>query len=182
VFYLISSIQHAQAFTIDCHPEQLITDGKYLTSSSLVELVNSIAHASLRVYSPHSMDSESAMEDLSQNLLNKSKLSQKSEYEMVFLLELATSVVLENKDRLVLVWPTVNRHLQFLLSSHFGRNPFIVERAVVSILRIVNRNLFRLNDEKAIGEEVLICLSHLLVRPMNPATLLCFSIIAILSF
>jgi hypothetical protein len=136
--------------------------GKYLTSSSLVELVNSIAHASLRVYSPHSLDSESAMEDLSQNLL-RSKLSQKSEYEMVFLLELATSVVLENKDRLALVWPTVNRHLQFLLSRHFGRNPFIVERAVVSILRIVNRNLFRLNDEKAIGEEVLICLSHLLV-------------------
>lgn len=34
----------------ECHPEQIVTDAKYLTSSALVELINSIVHASTNIY------------------------------------------------------------------------------------------------------------------------------------
>lgn len=71
------------------------------------------------------------------------------------------SIALENKDRLALIWPSIKQHLQWLMGD-FGRNPLIVERAVVGLLRIANRNLFRLKDD--IADEVLQSLGVLLVR------------------
>jgi hypothetical protein len=70
------------------------------------------------------------------------------------------SIALENKDRLSLIWPIVKRHLQWLLSE-FGKNPSIVERAVIGLLRVANRTLFRVKDD--IAEEILHSLSLLLV-------------------
>lgn len=90
------------------------------------------------------------------------KLSTQKEYDIVFLMELMISIVLENKDRLLQMWPTVTSHIHYLLST-FGQNPFIAERAVVGLLRVANRNLFRLNDEKFIAEEILTSLNLLLV-------------------
>lgn len=83
-----------------------------------------------------------------------------SEDGLILYLELAVNIAQENKDRLSQIWPSVKRHLQWLLTS-FGKNPHVVERAVVGLLRIANRNLFRLKDD--IAEEVLQSLSMLLV-------------------
>lgn len=83
---------------------------------------------------------------------------------LVLYLELTVSIVLENKDRLSQIWSSVKQHLQWLLTS-FGRNPFIVERAVVGLLRIANRNLYRLKDD--IADEILQSLGMLLVQYLN---------------
>lgn len=42
-------MQMAQEVIAECHPEQLIVDGKYLTSSALSELISTIIHASKNV-------------------------------------------------------------------------------------------------------------------------------------
>lgn len=51
--------------------------------------------------------------------------------------------MLENRDRLAQVWPLVRDHLHWLL-THFPQNQQLMERAIVAIIRIANRNLFRL--------------------------------------
>lgn len=70
------------------------------------------------------------------------------------------SIALENKDRLFQIWTPIKQHLQWLMNN-FGRNPLIVERAVVGLLRIANRNLYHLKDD--IADEVLQSLGILLV-------------------
>lgn len=142
---------------MDCRPEQLITDCKYLTSSALLELINSIVHISMSI----SSSNQSNKDDFYPNSTSL-KLSNQKEHDVVFLMELMISIVLENKDRLLQMWPMVTRHIHYLLST-FGQNPLIAERAVVGLLRIANRNLFRLNDEKLIAEEILTSLNWLLV-------------------
>ncbi|KAL3082811.1 hypothetical protein niasHS_010613 [Heterodera schachtii] len=201
----------------ECHPEQIVLDSRYLASSSLTELVNSIIHCSFTVapilctlhgpthhqqdnqqqHSQHESQDEDSFVDLSnvavppaemlrraptdgteqQPLLRQTagstlsiestsddrtsphhsnnglqqngpsvvKLSPEEEEAMVFLLELMTNIVLENRDRLAQVWSPVRDHLRTLL-SHFPHNQQLMERAVVSIVRIANRNLFRLGQ------------------------------------
>ncbi|KAL3081918.1 hypothetical protein niasHT_037096 [Heterodera trifolii] len=201
----------------ECHPEQIVLDSRYLASSSLTELVNSIIHCSFTVapilctlhgpthqqhdkqqqHSQHESQDEDSFVDLSnvavppaemlrraptdgteqQPLLRQTagstlsiestsddrtslhnsnngfqqngpsvvKLSPEEEEAMVFLLELVTNIVLENRDRLAQVWSPVRDHLRTLL-SHFPHNQQLMERAVVSIVRIANRNLFRLGQ------------------------------------
>lgn len=70
------------------------------------------------------------------------------------------SIALENKDRLSQIWAPVKQHLQWFMSN-FGQNPLVVERAVVGLLRIANRNLYHLKDDFA--DEVLQSLGILLV-------------------
>uniref|UniRef100_A0A914L6Q6 Uncharacterized protein n=1 Tax=Meloidogyne incognita TaxID=6306 RepID=A0A914L6Q6_MELIC len=53
-------------------------------------------------------------------------------------------IVLENRDRLAQVWPLVRDHLQWLLSPDFAQNKQITERSIIALIRIANRNLFRL--------------------------------------
>lgn len=52
-------------------------------------------------------------------------------------------ILLENRDRLAQVWCPVRDHLRWLL-THFPHNQQLTERAVVAIIRIAHRNLFRL--------------------------------------
>uniref|UniRef100_A0A914MA94 Uncharacterized protein n=1 Tax=Meloidogyne incognita TaxID=6306 RepID=A0A914MA94_MELIC len=54
------------------------------------------------------------------------------------------NIVLENRDRLAQVWPLVRDHLQWLLSPDFAQNKQITERSIIALIRIANRNLFRL--------------------------------------
>ncbi|KAI1710082.1 sec7 domain-containing protein [Ditylenchus destructor] len=123
----------AKSVIYDCHPEQLITDCKYLTSSALVELINNIVHVSLGISSAQANSSEFLHEyeaqQHSHNVPASEKLAPQKEDSIIFLLELMISIVLENKDRLMQTWPLVRRHLHYLL-SRFGRNPLIAERAV----------------------------------------------------
>ncbi|KAK6027876.1 hypothetical protein OSTOST_06090 [Ostertagia ostertagi] len=64
----------------------------------------------------------------------------------------------------------VRRHLEWLLSARFGRSPLLVERAVVGLLRIANRNLFR---DNTVADDVLQSLS-LLLR-LSPKAMYVFS-------
>uniref|UniRef100_A0A158P6M8 SEC7 domain-containing protein n=1 Tax=Angiostrongylus cantonensis TaxID=6313 RepID=A0A158P6M8_ANGCA len=153
-----NSIKHAQMVICECRPAQLFTDSKYLTSTALSELLNALIHASQTVV--EQVDSHKA----------GGIVSGAKEDALVFYLELIVTICLENKDRLSLVWPVIRRHLQWLLSSRFGRSPVLVERAVVGLLRIANRNLFR---DNTIADDVLQSLS-LLLR-LSPKAMFVFS-------
>ncbi|VDK21666.1 unnamed protein product [Anisakis simplex] len=154
-------IKIAQNVILECHPEQLIVDGKYLTSSALTELVNAIVQASSAIVSQS--------EGMAPSQQTK-KLNEQDEDALVLYLELMVSITLENKDRLSQIWPSVQHHLQWIMST-FGRNPVLVERAVVGLLRLANRNLFRLKDD--IAEEILHSLAMLL--KLRPPAMFMFS-------
>ncbi|CAI4230553.1 unnamed protein product [Auanema sp. JU1783] len=153
----VNAMKLAQAIISDCKPSQIVTDSKYLTSAALSELLSSLVHSSRSVV-------ESSDEQ------KQGVLSEEDEDALVFYLELIVSVSLENKDRLTVIWPTVYRHLEWLLSSRFGRCPVLVERSVVGLLRLANRNLFR---DNTVSDEVLQSLSLLL--KLSPRAMFVFS-------
>uniref|UniRef100_A0A8R1Y720 SEC7 domain-containing protein n=1 Tax=Onchocerca volvulus TaxID=6282 RepID=A0A8R1Y720_ONCVO len=153
-------IKMAQEVVAECHPEQLIIDGKYLTSSSLSELISTIIQASTNIAHTE-MDKGEPM---------ARKLKEQEEDALVLYLEMMVSIALENKDRLSQIWTPIKQHLQWLMSN-FGQNPLIVERAVVGLLRIANRNLYHLKDD--IADEVLQFLGILLKLP--PPAMFMFS-------
>uniref|UniRef100_A0A915PSH7 Telomere-associated protein Rif1 N-terminal domain-containing protein n=1 Tax=Setaria digitata TaxID=48799 RepID=A0A915PSH7_9BILA len=142
----------AQEVIAECHPEQLIADGKYLTSSALSELIGAIIQASTNIAHKETDKTESVTR----------KLKEQEEDALVLYLEMMVSIALENKDRLSQIWTPIKQHLQWLMSS-FGRNPLVVERAVVGLLRIANRNLYRLKDD--IADDILQSLGILLKLP-----------------
>ncbi|VDL76122.1 unnamed protein product [Nippostrongylus brasiliensis] len=148
----------AQSVIAECRPSQLFTDSKYLTSTALSELLSALIHASQ--YVVEQADSRKP----------GSALTGENEDALVFYLELIVTICLENKDRLSLVWPMVRSHLEWLLSTRFGRSPLLVERAVVGLLRIANRNLFR---DNTVADDVLQSLS-LLLR-LSPKAMFVFS-------
>ncbi|KAF7635614.1 hypothetical protein Mgra_00005003 [Meloidogyne graminicola] len=208
----------------ECHPEQLITDSRYLTTSAFTELINNIIHCSFSIApiqqkshlidshidqcnnqqnyesqgsqsqdddsivdltsaaaallpekqqikediqgneklssspitsppkSPppmHNQPEENKIEEVQQQQnvvyqFSPMKLTLEEEEALIFLLELMISIVLENRDRLAQVWPLVRDHLQWLLSPDFAQNKQITERAIIALIRMANRNLFRL--------------------------------------
>lgn len=161
--------QKAKTAIADCHPEQLIADSKYLTSSALKELIGSVIHASQQIGtvghlpSSGSSDVSSLNDDGSAaNPADRAKLSSEREDSMIFLLEMLISVVLENRDRLCQVWPDVKAHLHFILSS-FDHNQMLTERTIVGLLRVANAILFRPTDDKTNVEDILLSLVQLLV-------------------
>ncbi|VDP15311.1 unnamed protein product [Onchocerca flexuosa] len=153
-------IKIAQEVVAECHPEQLIVDGKYLTSSSLSELISTIIQASTNI----------AHSEMDKGEPVARKLKEQEEDALVLYLEMMVSIALENKDRLSQIWTPIKQHLQWLMSN-FGQNPLIVERAVVGLLRIANRNLYHLKDD--IADEVLQFLGILLKLP--PPAMFMFS-------
>ncbi|KAK5985546.1 SEC7 domain-containing protein [Trichostrongylus colubriformis] len=153
-----NAIKLAQSVIAECRPSQLFIDSKYLTSTALSELLNALIHASQAVVQQADTHKPG------------SPLNGENEDALVFYLELIVTICLENKDRLSLVWPMVRRHLEWLLSARFGRSPLLVERAVVGLLRIANRNLFR---DNTIADDVLQSLS-LLLR-LSPKAMFVFS-------
>ncbi|TKR64527.1 hypothetical protein L596_025041 [Steinernema carpocapsae] len=154
-------IKHARAVIFECKPDQLIKDGKYLTSSALSELMNSVYAASSVVRG-------------SSGGKQAKKLTEQDEDSIIFYLELMISIAIENKDRLAVIWPVVHRHLQWLMKD-FGQNPLVVERAVVGLLRLSNRVLYHLKDkeEDDIADDVLQSLTMLL--SLHPPAMFMFS-------
>ncbi|CAD5221044.1 unnamed protein product [Bursaphelenchus xylophilus] len=160
----------------ECHPEQLIAGGRTLTSSALDELVASLVHWSFNICGGASREDQSAQpastESFTELDAKSIVLSQQDEDAVVFLLEFMISIVLENKYRLNQVWPIAERHFRWILSG-FGRNLLILERTAVGLIRIANKNLFRLKDDEPIAQEVLCALSMLVDLP--PPALFFFS-------
>ncbi|EGT34732.1 CBN-GBF-1 protein [Caenorhabditis brenneri] len=154
----LSAMKLASQVIAECRPAQIVADSKYLTSTSLAEMLSSIAANSAMIVEQAEPQQKTA------------SLSGEDEDALVFYLELIVAITLENKDRLPLVWPHVRRHLEWLLSPRFGRCPVLVERAVVGLLRVANRNLFR---DNTVSDDVLHSLAMLL--RLSPKALFVFS-------
>uniref|UniRef100_A0AC35TM01 SEC7 domain-containing protein n=1 Tax=Rhabditophanes sp. KR3021 TaxID=114890 RepID=A0AC35TM01_9BILA len=135
-------IDTAKQVIVDCHPEQLITDGKYLRSSALHELLNNIIIVSCKIYD------EAESEKSGKVAREQKKLHYKDEDSIILLFEIMISVMLENKDRPAEYWPLLSRHIEWILNK-LARNSLIVERAVIGLIRIANRNLYRLQEDTA---------------------------------
>ncbi|KAM4600045.1 Golgi-specific brefeldin A-resistance guanine nucleotide exchange factor 1 isoform 1-T1 [Fundulus diaphanus] len=123
----------------DCDPEKLITESKFLQLESLQELMKALISVS--------PDEETYDEE-----------------DASFCLEMLLRIVLENRDRVSCVWQTVRDHL-YHLCVHAPESCFLVERAVVGLLRLAIRLLRR----EEISSQVLLSLRLLLM--MKPHVL-----------
>ncbi|XP_076831313.1 Golgi-specific brefeldin A-resistance guanine nucleotide exchange factor 1 isoform X2 [Brachyhypopomus gauderio] len=122
-----------------CDPEKLITESKFLQQESLQELMKALISVT--------PDEETYDEE-----------------DAAFCLEMLLRIVLENRDRVSCVWQTVRDHL-YHLCVHANESCFLVERAVVGLLRLAIR-LLRRED---ISSQVLLSLRLLLM--MKPHVL-----------
>ncbi|XP_053291726.1 Golgi-specific brefeldin A-resistance guanine nucleotide exchange factor 1 isoform X5 [Pleuronectes platessa] len=100
-----------------CDPEKLITESKFLQLESLQELMKALISVT--------PDEETYDEE-----------------DAAFCLEMLLRIVLENRDRVSFVWQTVRDHLCHLC-VHANESCFLVERAVVGLLRLAIRLLRR---------------------------------------
>nr|XP_023659672.1 Golgi-specific brefeldin A-resistance guanine nucleotide exchange factor 1 isoform X2 [Paramormyrops kingsleyae] len=122
-----------------CDPEKLITESKFLQLESLQELMKALISVT--------PDEETYDEE-----------------DATFCLEMLLRIVLENRDRVSCVWQAVRDHLCHLC-VHAMESCFLVERAVVGLLRLAIR-LLRRED---ISSQVLLSLRLLLM--MKPHVL-----------
>uniref|UniRef100_M3ZUN6 Golgi brefeldin A resistant guanine nucleotide exchange factor 1 n=1 Tax=Xiphophorus maculatus TaxID=8083 RepID=M3ZUN6_XIPMA len=122
-----------------CDPEKLITESKFLQLESLQELMKALISVS--------PDEETYDEE-----------------DAAFCLEMLLRIVLENRDRVSCVWQTVRDHL-YHQCVHATESCFLVERAVVGLLRLAIRLLRR----EEISSQVLLSLRLLLM--MKPHVL-----------
>ncbi|MED6291631.1 G-box binding factor, partial [Characodon lateralis] len=122
-----------------CDPEKLITESKFLQLESLQDLMKALISVS--------PDEETYDEE-----------------DAAFCLEMLLRIVLENRDRVSCVWQTVRDHL-YHLCVHATESCFLVERAVVGLLRLAIRLLRR----EEISSQVLLSLRLLLM--MKPHVL-----------
>ncbi|KFO94316.1 Golgi-specific brefeldin A-resistance guanine nucleotide exchange factor 1, partial [Buceros rhinoceros silvestris] len=122
-----------------CDPEKLITESKFLQLESLQELMKALISVS--------PDEETYDEE-----------------DAAFCLEMLLRIVLENRDRVTCVWQTVRDHL-YHLCVNVMEFCFLVERAVVGLLRLAIRLLRR----EEISAQVLLSLRILLM--MKPHVL-----------
>lgn len=137
--------KQAQSCIRDCHLEQLILDSKFLREDSLQELIKAQIVAS---QGPEVHNSE----------------LQFDEDAAVFFLELLIKVILQNRDRVVPIWQNVRDHLYNLIVNS-NECTFLVERAVVGLLRLAIRLLRR----EEVAPQVLTSLRILLM--MKPAVI-----------
>lgn len=138
--------KQAHNCTRDCHLEQLIMDSKFLREEALHELVKTL------IVGSQTPDTDEAL------------CMQGDEDSAVFFLELLIKVVLQNRDRVTIVWQAVRDHLYNLIVNA-TEHTFLVERAVVGLLRIAIRLLRR----EEIASQVLTSLRILLM--MKPAVI-----------
>ncbi|XP_065750357.1 Golgi-specific brefeldin A-resistance guanine nucleotide exchange factor 1 isoform X13 [Phocoena phocoena] len=135
--------QEAKRMALDCikqcDPEKMITESKFLQLESLQELMKALVSVT--------PDEETYDEE-----------------DAAFCLEMLLRIVLENRDRVGCVWQTVRDHLYHLCvqAQDFC---FLVERAVVGLLRLAIRLLRR----EEISGQVLLSLRILLL--MKPSVL-----------
>ncbi|XP_028278427.1 Golgi-specific brefeldin A-resistance guanine nucleotide exchange factor 1 isoform X2 [Parambassis ranga] len=100
-----------------CDPEKLITESKFLQLESLQELMKALISVT--------PDEETYDEE-----------------DAAFCLEMLLRIVMENRDRVSCVWQTVRDHL-YHLCVNANESCFLVERAVVGLLRLAIRLLRR---------------------------------------
>ncbi|XP_031761944.1 Golgi-specific brefeldin A-resistance guanine nucleotide exchange factor 1 isoform X3 [Xenopus tropicalis] len=119
-----------------CDPEKLITESKFLQLESLQELMKALISVT--------PDEETYDEE-----------------DAAFCLEMLMRIVLENRDRVGCVWQAVRDHL-YRLCVHAVEFCFLVERAVVGLLRLAIRLLRR---EEISGQVILSLRILLMMKP-----------------
>ena len=119
------ALQQAKSCIIECKPEQLISESKFLQEDSLLELVKALRFAS---QGPEARLGEGVFE---QDLA-------------VFNLEILIQVAIQNRDRITLIWSQINQHLCDLITDA-KTCTFLVQRAVVGLLRLCIRLLHNEN-------------------------------------
>ena len=115
------ALQQAKNCIVECKPDQLISESKFLQEQSLLELVKALRFAS---QGPEARLGEGVFD---QDLA-------------VFNLELLIQVAIQNRDRITLIWSQINRHLCDLITEAKICS-FLVQRAVVGLLRLCIRLL-----------------------------------------
>ncbi|GFR62155.1 Golgi-specific brefeldin A-resistance guanine nucleotide exchange factor 1 [Elysia marginata] len=129
----------------DCQLDQLLVDSKFLREDSLQELIKALV--SIR---QGSEDDQGSL------------IGHYDEDACVFFLELLVRVVLQNRDRIAPVWQAVRDHFYNIIVNS-NTHSFLVERAVVGLLRISIRLLRR----EEIAAQVLTSLRILLMMKPN---------------
>lgn len=114
------AIKVATSSIEECHLEQLLQETKFLVLDSLNELLRALISGC----------------QLSRETL---KFDQDSS---VFCLELLIKIVLQNRDRVTLFWPSVRQQLYTILVNA-NEKSFFVERTSIGLLRIAARLLRR---------------------------------------
>ncbi|XP_043480044.1 Golgi-specific brefeldin A-resistance guanine nucleotide exchange factor 1 [Leptopilina heterotoma] len=128
----IAARERAAKCIANCHLKQIIEESKFLQVESLRSLIGALVSV------------KSQDEDLA-----------------VFLLECLLEVTIQNRDRVVCIWPVVQAHLDGLLTTAARENqPYLLERVAVGMLRLAIR-LLR-------GEE----LACTVLPPLTPLTYL----------
>nr|CAD7399100.1 unnamed protein product [Timema cristinae] len=153
------SIHQARQCVKECHLEQLITESKFLRLDSLQELVKALIFAS---HGPDSHVSSGMAYD---------------EDSVVFFLELLLKVVIQNRDRVSSIWPSVRDHMYSLvMGAAAADHHFLMERSIVGLLRLAVRLMRRedmspigYTDYRSVGQQVLQSLRMLLL--LKPVTL-----------
>nr|CAD7196617.1 unnamed protein product [Timema douglasi] len=153
------SIHQARQCVKECHLEQLITESKFLRLDSLQELVKALIFAS---HGPDSHVSSGMAYD---------------EDSVVFFLELLLKVVIQNRDRVSSIWPSVRDHMYSLvMGAAAADHHFLMERSIVGLLRLAVRLMRRedmspigYTDYGSLGQQVLQSLRMLLL--LKPVTL-----------
>ncbi|XP_041364766.1 Golgi-specific brefeldin A-resistance guanine nucleotide exchange factor 1-like isoform X2 [Gigantopelta aegis] len=138
------AFRQSQGVIRDCHLDLLILDSKFLREDSLQELVKALIMAC------------QGSED------HNSVGAQYDEDSTIFFLELLIKVVLQNRDRVSPIWQSVRDHL-YNIVVNASEHTFLVERAVVGLLRLAIR-LLRRED---IAPQVLTSLRMLLMMRPN---------------
>jgi hypothetical protein len=85
---------------------------------------------------------------------------------------LLVSIAIDNKYRLPQIWPVVERHLRWILFG-FRRNLFVVERAIVGILRIANKSLVHFHSNEQMATKLISTLA--MIGELPPPLLFFFS-------
>ncbi|KAG5880373.1 hypothetical protein JTB14_027280 [Gonioctena quinquepunctata] len=106
----------------DCNLDQLITDSKFLHEKTLFELVKTLIELS------RGPDMQESLEyNYNQNVT-------------VFFLELLIKIVIQNRDRVMLIWQNVRDHIYTLvMDATLFDYQFLLERSVIGLLRIAIR-------------------------------------------
>lgn len=132
----------------DCHIEALITDSKFLQTTSLQQLVKHIIQGSnvdqLKC-SPAMVNSETSSGTTSPATFDSSHETDeiKDESLAIFFLELLVRIAIQNKDRVTEIWPAIVEHMRKLIVEvaieWVQKSPFLLERSVNALLRLAVR-------------------------------------------
>ncbi|TPX41417.1 hypothetical protein SeMB42_g05585 [Synchytrium endobioticum] len=121
-----------------CRVEDLFADSRYLEDEALVSLVKTLKEASKqeRIASVRKSKGSPASDCSSPPLPNETPM--KYHAASIFFLEQLVNILIQNRDRLSVVWPVAVPYFMSMLESP-SLDPVLLERAVVGVLRLATR-------------------------------------------